>query len=112
MASQTPLPLATARVCHGVRNATSASHIRDSLFDGIGVATRFLGRRGREREVIGIGRDQHAGEGLAGLAERRPDQRVVVPGRTLDDGIEPGHVLGRAQHLLLIGLLDGSLYGA
>ena len=87
-------------------------HDRDGLLDRLGVAARLLGRGAGEREIIGIGGDQHRGEGLAGFAERRPDQRVAVAGGALDDGIEPGHVLGGRLHLVLIGLGDGRLHGA
>ncbi len=66
----------------------------------------------RQRQVVGIGRDQHRGEGLAGFAERRPDQRIAMAGRALDDGIEARHVLGRTLHLLVIGLGDGRLHAA
>ena len=67
---------------------------------------------GRERQIVGVGRDQHRGEGLARLAERGPDQRVAMAGGAFDDGIEAGHVPGRALHLLLIGLGDGRLHAA
>ncbi len=60
-----------------------------------------------EREIIGVGGHQHGGEGFAGFVERRPDQRIAAAGRALDDRIEPGHLLGRRQHLLLVGLRDG-----
>ena len=53
--------------------------------DRIGIAAGFLGGRGRERKIIGVGGDQHRGKGLAGLSERRPDRRVAVPGSALDD---------------------------
>ena len=68
-------------------------------------------RRG-ERQIIGVGGDQHRRERLAGFSERRPDQRVAMPGGALDDRIEPGHFPGRSQHLLLIGLGDGGLHRA
>ena len=87
-------------------------HHGDGFFDRLGVAAGVLGRGRRQRQVIGVGGDQHRGERLAGFAERRPDQRVAMPGGALDDGIEPGHVPGRPQHLLLVGLRDRRLHRA
>ena len=83
------------------------------VFSMVSVLRRASSAEARgERQIIGVGGDQHRGEGLAGFSERRPDQRVAMAGRALDDGIKPGHVLGRRQHLLLIGLGDGRLHGA
>ena len=85
-------------------------HHRNGLLDGLGVAAGFLGGRRRQRKIIGVGGDQHRGKRLAGFSERRPDQRVAVSGGALDDRIEPGHVAGRGQHLLLVGFRNGRLH--
>ena len=87
-------------------------HDRDGFLDRLGIAAGVLGGGRRQRQVIGVGGDQHRGERLAGFSERRPDQRVAVSGGALDDRVEPGHVLGRPQHLLLIGLGDRGLHRA
>ena len=87
-------------------------HHGDGLLDRLGVPAGVLGGGRGERQIIGVGGDQHRRERLAGFSERRPDLRVAVPGGALDDRIEPGHVPGRAQHLLLIGLGDGRLHRA
>ena len=50
---------------------------RDGILDALDVDMGFLRGVGGEREVVGVGRDQHRGEGLARLAERRPDQGVA-----------------------------------
>ena len=89
-----------------------AGHFGDGLLDGVGVAAGFLGRGAGQREIIGVGGDQHRGEGLAGFSQRGPDQGVAVPGGALDDRIEPGHVARRGQHLVLIGLRNGGLDAA
>ena len=87
-------------------------HDRNRLFDRLGVATGLLGRSARQRQVIGIGGDQHRGKRLAGLSKRRPDQGIAVSGRALDDRIKSGHVPGRGQDLVLIGLRNGRLDAA
>ncbi len=87
-------------------------HHGDGFFDRLGVAAGVVGRGRRKRKIIGVGGDQHRGERLAGFAERGPDQRVAMPGGALYDRIKPGHVLGRAEHLVFIGLGDFRLHRA
>ena len=84
-------------------------HLRDGFFDGLGIPAGVLGGRRRQRQIIGVGGDQHGGERLAGFAQRRPDQGLAVPGGAFDDRIQPGHVLGRSQHLVLIGFRNRGL---
>ena len=87
-------------------------HHRDGFLDRLGIAAGFLGRRARQRQIIGVGGNQHGGKRLAGFSKRRPDQGVAVPGRALDDRIKSGHVPGRGQNLVLVGFRDGRLDAA
>jgi hypothetical protein len=87
-------------------------HDRNGLLDGLGIAACFFGRCRCQRKIIGVGGDQHCRKGLTGFAERRPDQRIAVAGRALDDRIKPGHVAGGRKDFLLIGLRDRRLHFA
>ena len=87
-------------------------HHGNGLLDRLGVAAGLLGRRRGQGEIIGIGGDQHRRKGLAGFAERWPDQRIAVTGCALDDRIKPGHVTGRGQDLVLVGFGDRRLHPA
>ena len=84
-------------------------HHRDGLLDGRDAAARLVGGVGGERQVEGVGGDQARGERLARLAERGPEQRVALADRALDDGVEAGHLLGRLEHVVLVGVLDRGL---
>ena len=95
------------------RSLSARSDITGMVFSIVSVLRRASSADAeRQRQIIGVGGDQHRRERLAGFSERRPDQRVAMPGGALDDRIEPGHVPGRRQHLLLIGLGDGGLHRA
>ena len=84
----------------------------DGVLDALDVDMGFLRGVGGEREIVGVGRDQHGGEGLARFAERRADQGVLRRGRAFDDRVEPRHLLRRRQHLVLVALGDRGLQRA
>ena len=95
------------------RSLSARSVITGMVFSMVSVLRRASSAEARgQREIIGVGGDQHRGEGLAGFSERGPDQGVAVPGGALDDRIEPGHVARRGQHLVLIGFRNGGLDAA
>ena len=108
-------PSAPSAACSAMRcrSLSARSDITGMVFSIVSVLRRASSAEADgERQIIGVGGDQHRGERLAGFSERRPDLRVAMPGGALDDRIKPGHFPGRAQHLLLIGLGDGGLHRA
>ena len=105
--------LAAAVSAMRCRSLSARSDITGMVFSIVSVLRRASSaeRRG-QRQIVGVGGDQHRGERLAGFAERRPDQRVAMPGGALDDRIEPGHVPAGPSTCSLIGLGDGGLHRA
>jgi len=104
---------ATVRQRHALQIVVGeVGHHRDGLLDRLGIPAGVLGGGRGGRQIIGVGGNQHGRKRFAGSSERGPDLRVAMSGGALDDGIQPGHFPGRAQHLLLIGLGDGGLHGA
>ena len=85
-------------------------HDRDGLLDRVDVPSRFVGGVGRERQIEGVGGDEAAGERLARLSERGQQQGVAPADGALDDGVEPGHLPGRLEHLVLVGMRDRGLH--
>ena len=84
-------------------------HHRDRLLDGRDASSRLVGGVRGERQVEGVGGDEAGGERLARLSERGQQQGVALADGALDDGVESGHLLGRLEHVVLVGVRDRGL---